>query len=225
MTASEELFERFAKQTRLRVLRVATAGRLGERRPDYVIRARARRARRLVVEIKEFVPNREEAIAIAEGAQSGRWSMPSVTPGKRIRYAIDSAGPQLRSLAGGKYPTLLILYDALLGRSLHSDPYSVLTAMRGLDVVPVEVPRDPRISPTFGAARPGPKKRMTKEHNTSISALALLQEAGPKALALMVYHNSFAAVPLRVSDLPRRGVYHFVMKRDQSGWIARDPTV
>lgn len=157
MTASEDLFERFAKQTRLRVLRVATAGTSGERRPDYVIRTRARRARRLIVEIKEFVPNCEEAIAIAEGTQSGLWSMPSVTPGKRIRSAIDSAGPQLRALARGKYPTLLIIYDAVFGKSLHSDPYSVLTAMRGLDVVQVTVPRDPRISPTFGAVRPDPR--------------------------------------------------------------------
>lgn len=66
---------------------------------------------------------------------------------------------------------------------------------------------------------------MTKEHNTSILALALLREVGPKSITLVVYHNSFAAVPLRLADLPRRGVHHFSMRRDQSGWTARDHAV
>ena len=215
---SERLFAAFGQQSRFQLHRIPTADALGHQRPDYMVRSRGRRARRVLVEVKQVGPSRAEQPMVREFERTGRVEMQG-TPGERIRNAIKKAGPQLRAMNDGRGPALIVIYDAYpLGSSLHTDPYSVLTAMRGLDVIDVQVPRDPSAPPIWGALRPGPGRRMTPTANTSISGIALLRHDGPRALRLDVFHNRFAAVPLRLVDLAGGRVRHFRMRRDLNDW-------
>lgn len=114
--------------------------------------------------------------------------------------------------------------------TLHDDPYAVLTAMRGIDVVPVYVPADPGSPSVFGPDRPGPGKKLTREMNTAVSCIAVLRElfdgapvpfglGGPEPEHdLAVYHNPFAKHPLDPSCLVGSRLSHYRMKEDQSSW-------
>lgn len=217
-TVSETLFAAFCRQKQFVVIRVEPSDTAGEKRPDYLVRSRSRRSRTMVVEIKQLEPNAQERKALRTGDQTGAYDWPMITPGERIRDAIGAAAPQIKALATDGQPALLVIYDNIFTHSLHTDPYAVLTAMRGLDIVPVAVPRDPTLSPTFGAPRPGPRRRMTANANTTISAIALLRRVGPRGTALHVFHNRFARVPLRRRDLLGVNVRHFCILKGQNGW-------
>ena len=138
-------------------------------------------------------------------------------PGARLRKVIDRANAQLKTLSQGKKPGILIVYNNVWGGSYHTDPYAVLTAMRGLDVVPVLVPEDARHPPTFLDARPGPKKKLRPDENTHVSAIAVLFGTADTA-QLAVYHSPHARTPLAPGDLTADGVTQFRMCEDESGW-------
>ncbi|MHB1528021.1 MAG: hypothetical protein ACYCXT_01105 [Acidiferrobacteraceae bacterium] len=57
---------------------------------------------------------------------------------------------------------------------------------------------------------------MTPDHNTSISAIGVLFTPGPETIALRVYHNRFAAVPLDPQRLAKHGIHQFTLEADTS---------
>lgn len=217
MTESELLFERFCLQRKMIHHRVPTSGEFGQQRPDYRVRSRWRRRRWIWVEVKEIIPNREEAQQIAL-LRAGKVASFGTEPGKKMRSIIDSGAPQLRAVLTPRAPAIIVAYDTTRALRQHTDPYGVLTAMRGLDVMPVEIPRDPRESPRFGRLRAGGKRRMTSSANTSVSAIGVLYEYGRRATVLDLFHNPFAQTPLRAVDLDGPFVRHFAMNRNQSDW-------
>ena len=221
-TESESLFEAFCHTQSVHCSVVPTASETAEQRPDY--EARASNGRKVYFEIKQFDPNPTERAAL-EAAIAAKPVTFQTTPGERIRNAIAKAAPQLRALAQGTSPAVVVVYNNVLSSHLHTDPYAVLTAMRGLDTISVSVPRDPALSPTFGPMRPGPRKKLTESANTSISAIAVLYRDESDVPALAVYHNPFAKIPLREGDLPIAQVKHFRMADDQSGWESYSPAV
>jgi len=192
-----------------------TASIIGERRPDFQLIGH--QGTSIVAEVKQFDPSPEER-ALVERTLAGEIVVRGGTPGARLREVIDRANAQLKALSGGKQPGLLVVYNNVLGGSYHTEPYAVLTAMRGLDVVPVLVPRDPAESPTFLPARPGPRKKLRADANTHISAIAILSQPSSDTFDFAVYHNPHARTALHPTDLHAGGIRHLVMREDQSGW-------
>lgn len=218
---SERLFEEFCEHNGLRCVPIATASDVGERRPDY--RVTGSGGREIIVEIKQFDPNPKER-ADDQALLAGKVVVTGGIPGQRAREAIDRANPQIKVLARGALPGLLVLYNNVLSSRQHTDPYAILTAMRGLDVVPVEVPPDPKEPPRFLKRRPGPRKKLTAARNRSVSAIGVLRQLDENDCELSVFHNKHATVPLEPTELSGSVIRHFRMADDEDEWIQIFPS-
>jgi hypothetical protein len=211
-TRSERLFEEFCSRKRIRFRRVAASK---ARTPDYDVFLPRRK---VVVEVKEFTPNPQEVRA-AEELRRNKFSAVTMTPGDRVRKKITQAAPQIRSRCRGRFPGLLVLFDDGVA-ARHVDSYQIRVAMYGLEQIVLVVPTDPRVSAYPIDRKYGPKRKMTADHNTSISALAVLTERPAGDLELIVYHNDHAAVPLPESLLARYAVPQNRLDRPRRGTIA-----
>lgn len=200
-TVSEDMFEELCRSVGIACDRVDETTTLT---PDYEVKFSGHR---IVAEVKQFDPNKEEAESIRRLAAGGIGGT-TATPGQRIRKAIDDAAPQLKALSKGECPTMVVVYNNS-GAKQHTDPYSVATAMQGLDVVPVLVPEDPSISPQFQDVRSGPKKRMTTIHNTTVSAIGVLVTDFDDQTQLCVYHNRHAVNRIEPDWLRGERVHHY----------------
>jgi hypothetical protein len=213
-TKSEQLFEAFCEQIAVEWRRVPEARK---RRPDYEIYTNNTR---IIAEIKQTDPNEEEK-NLEKRQRKGEAVVFGTTPGERIRRALRAANPQLKQLSCGKLPALLIMYNNS-PCSLHTDPYSVMTAMRGIDMIPVSVPKDNSVSPTFGDPLSGQERGMRPDANTTVSAIAVLRAVSPGHCHLDVYHNRFARTPLGGDLLRHPSVCHFRIppntSNSLSGW-------
>lgn len=149
---AEQTFRDFCDQVDIQCKRVPEVN--VEKRPDYEIFASGQR---VIVEVKQFDPNSEEKKALEDLEKKGlATSFPTINPGSRVRNAIGDAAPQLKALSKGKIPAMVVLQTNILNRYVR--PYDIMTAMQGLDTIPVTVPEDLNISPTFGDVKRGPKK-------------------------------------------------------------------
>lgn len=221
-TESEALFERFSESRGWRVRRIDPhAASPGSKVPDFILRPA--RGVGIVVEVKQFDPNPEECEQDRRSSP-GEVALYGTTPGKRLRSVISKAAKQLKAFEES-LPGMLVVYNRTIVR-LHDDRYAVLTAMRGLDVVDVQVPVDPRSPPVAGPVRPGPGKKLTANMNTWISCIAVLRECWPDSAqetgvpehTMTVYHNPFARHPLNPSQLRGKYVTHWRMNAEQSEW-------
>ena len=222
MTESEELFQRFCRSRGWCIQRIDQhSAPHGTQVPDFYLRPA--RGACVVVEVKQFDPNPEERDH-ARRQSDGEVVVYGTTPGKRLRKAISKADKQLKAFARAE-PGILVVYNRTVVR-MHDDPYAVLTAMRGLDVIDVHVPEDPALPLVSGPVRAGPGKRMTSDWNTSVSCIAVLREfwadpagttPGPE-YALVVYHNEFAKHALDPSQLVGDHVTHYRMNEEQTDW-------
>jgi len=198
---SEDMFEELCRSVDIACERVDETT---SRTPDYEVKFSGHR---IVAEVKQFDPNDEEAESIRR-MEAGGIGGTTTEPGDRIRKAIRSAAKQLKALSKGACPTMLVVYNNS-GAGQHTDPYSVATAMQGLDVVPVLVPKDPAHSPQFQDTRSGPGKKMTPNANTTISAIAVLSTNFDDNSILCVYHNRHARNPIDPEWLRHPFVHHF----------------
>ena len=212
VTRSETLFVELCEVVGWAFERLDEAGH-GIPSPDFLLEACD--GTNIVVEIKQFDPNREEREEL-EKLETGGMARFFTKPGKRVRKAVKKAARQLKARSAGSAPAMLVVFDAT-GFRIHDDPYAVLTAMRGLDVVPVQGAHDTEVPVEFGIRRPGPEKRMTPNMHTSISGIAALRET-QNGLSLDIYHNSFAKCPINSSTLIGRRVRHWRMTRDEMEW-------
>lgn len=216
LTKAETLFEEFCREYGLVCGRIPESSVPGERRPDYRLIGQV--GTEIVVEVKQFDQNPEE-IAAERALNEGKHVATGGTPGARMRSAINDAGKQLKSLCIGGAPGLLVVYDNIRPFTMHSEPYGVLTAVRGLDQIDVTVPPDPRDRPRFGSTHPGPKKKLTASTNRTISAIAVLND-GFNGTRLTVYHNRHAVQPLSIRELVGFGIKHFRLSDDEQRWEA-----
>jgi len=212
----EAYFENFCAHLGLDWEIVPTASDAGQKRPDYLLTGLDRT--QFYVELKTITPNQDEAkhLELLYGGATGL--SVTVEPGARLRDLIGKANPQLKAFADRKRPGVLVVLNLEPALGHHTEPYAVLTAMRGLDVVPVRVPRDPRESPEFLDVRSGPKKRMTPEANTTISAILVLRQVYELGWVAEVYHNRFGSRPLPVSSIAGSGVRHWQVRSDERDW-------
>jgi hypothetical protein len=212
--SGEDMFERLCNRLALAFTRVEEASRQAERRPDY--RVIGSDGSTFIAEVKTITPNPEEARDIAR-FESGEVFATGGTPGNRLRRLIGTANQQLKALATNA-PGVLVVFNPEMFLHRHTDPYSILTAMRGLDVIDVEVPRDTYESPRFGELRSGPGKKMTSDVNTSTSALLCPHEVAKDEWRVAVYHNRHATQPLPASALAATGVTHWCIAGDERDW-------
>jgi hypothetical protein len=214
-TLSEDLFERFCTERRIRCRSVAVDKRQNRRTPDYDIFLPRKK---VVTEIKELTPNAAERAAEAQ-LKLGKFSVVSLTPGERVRGKISDAGPQIRARAKYKYPGLLVLFDTGRIGSYHTDPYQIRVAMYGLEAIVIAVPNSPRFPPRAIGRKYGPRRKMTPNDNTSISAIGVLAlQSG--IVHLTIYHNDHAAIPLAPALFARYGVPQFRLESASQGAVA-----
>ena len=211
-TTSEEVFERFCSERQIPLRRIPEAH---TRTPDYELECGQVR---VVVEVKEVTPNDEERES-ERLAQRGVGKAISHTPGDRVRHKIKSCSGQIKARARGVLPSMLVVFDR--GRVAgHVDPYNIRVAMYGLEQVYISVPPIGMGSPHAVGMGYGPKRQMSPDHNTSISAIGALVMTGPDDIFLIVYHNKFAQVPLPPGCLAPYGIQQFMLAADAPGTVA-----
>ncbi len=173
----------------------------------------------IIAEVKEMARNKEEQVSDRVLQERGYGNALSTTPGDRVRKKITDSSQQIKARTKGKYPSLLVLFDNgfIAG---HLDPYCIRVAMYGLEQIHLAVSQDRSISPYTTGMSYGPKRKMTEEHNTSISAIGVLFAREHDEILLHVYHNKFAAVPLDSRLLARHGITQFKLGDDVPGGTA-----
>ncbi|TGD71104.1 hypothetical protein E4634_19875 [Mangrovimicrobium sediminis] len=158
--------------------------------PDYFLTIGSQT---VVAEVKQFNPNKDDIANYKKFKEKG-FVVGDSTPGARVRGKITSAAPQIIALAKGRFPGVLILYSTVpLANIL--DPYHIKTAMYGLDTIVFSRPVSMSNRPELLERKSGPRKKLTEDHNTTISALAVLSDS-ENGVYLDIYHNAHAAIPL-----------------------------
>ena len=173
----------------------------------------------IIAEVKEFEKNKDEQESYRLLEERGYGKVLDKEPGDRIRKKIRKSSPQMKALTADCHPGMLVLFDdgQIAG---HLAPYHIMTAMYGLEIVEMAVPRDISIKPYIADRRFGAKKKMTEETNTSISAIGALVVTGPDLiLKLRVYHNKFAAVPINPQLLVRREILQYRIDCENRTWV------
>ena len=217
-TESENKFEIFCKKSGIEFYKVPEEY---TKTPDYELLINQQK---IIVEIKEIQPNKEDLESKKILSKTGTGNVLSCTPGDRVRKKISVAGPQLKALSKGTYPTILILYDLVNeGRGVvgHLEPYNILVGMYGLEQVHINVPEDKNISPYSTGMSLGPKWKMSAQHNTTISAIGVLYENSNNETGLIIYHNKYASNPLNPELLIIDQISQFTLKTTIIGSIPK----
>lgn len=212
-TLSETLFEKYCDSRSIR-WRPVTVG--SSRTPDYDIFLRRFK---VVTEVKELTPNQVERQA-DEDLKKNKFAIVSVVPGDRVRSKISDAVPQIRARSKGRFPSLLVLFDNCLSVG-HIDPYQIRVAMYGFETIVLAVPTDKLFSPYAVEKRFGAKRKVTPDHNTSLSAIATLTATDQDGSELTVFHNKYATMPLNPKLFAHYGVPQYKLGEVEPGSIAQ----
>jgi hypothetical protein len=192
-TDSEDLFELYCVQNDIPYEPVPTKSDERKKTPDYDVFPNSKKT---IVEIKQIDPNPEEKnkfkLFLTQHSVSGQ-----MTPGSRVRSKITKAAPQICVRSNGIYPSILVLYNNVINCD-HTTPYNILVGMYGFETHVLGVSKKIDHSPFLIDKKFGPKQKMTKNDNTSISAIAVLKKNNEKP-DLLIYHNIFAKIPLEPS--------------------------
>ena len=210
-TTSEAYFENLCADLGICLKRIPET--INNKTPDYELIIDGQI---IITEVKEMTPNKDEQESERVLHERGYGDVLSTTPGNRVRKKISDSSPQIKARAKGIYPSLLVLFDRGFVAN-HLDPYCIRVAMYGLEQVQIAVPIDPAISPYATGMSYGPKRKMTEEHNTSISAIGVLFATEPDTIVLHVYHNKYAAVSLESRLLSIHGIRQFKIEDELSG--------
>lgn len=188
-TLSEQLFEQLCDARKIRWERIPTADNI--RMPDYRVWLNSNE---VVVEVKQMdMSKADRQLRKQKGMRLAFMPIGQ----KRIRNIIGSATHQLRNMAKGRCPTILVVCDNTQGLAC-LDHEDILNAMYGDEVVVLSVPQDPTMQVQVIGHHFGGNRKMTPTSNRSISAIGLLQrDPLTQAPTLTLYHNIHADVPLQ----------------------------
>jgi hypothetical protein len=209
-TQSENIFEKYCSNSEIQYHRITEGS---SATPDYYLMIDGQK---IVVEVKE-IDNKAEIRLVYKS--NGLINFPGWKPGERVRNKIKYSSKQIKARTEGIYPSLLVLFYS--GIAPYLDPYEIRIAMYGLEQVHVNLPSNPSISPYITGISYGPNRKMTEEHNTSISAIGILFAPGPNEFKLCVYHNKFAAVPLDPRLLAKYDIPQFELEDEAPGNTAK----
>lgn len=201
-TKSERLFEEFAQKQGWNISKISESL---NKSPDYDVLINCKR---MIFEIKEIVENEDDKRNKKFLKEHGYSDVISKTPGQYVRAKIISAKNQLKKFKELKIPMLVVLYDNSMNRTTKLDQYELLVGMYGLESVILAFPQDKHRSPYSVGMKYGTKSQTNKQHNTSISALAVIVEKDNN-LVLDIYHNKFASVPLSNYDISGEYISHY----------------
>ena len=146
----------------------------------------------IVIEVKEMEVNAEEQQKISEFDTKGTVSIKSVL-GKRVRDKITDAAGKFKEAARNGHPSILVLHNKV-GLYKHTSPDDIFAGMYGQLYFPVY--GNAGESLTIGEMKSGPKKKMTSEVNTSMSAIGVLDDSSTEEPHFSIYQNFHAKVPL-----------------------------
>lgn len=132
--------------------------------------------------------------------------MYSFTIGKAIRHDLKKAGPQIKARAQDRAPGMVVLFEKQW-QQVGAAPIG--HAMYGARTVDLSLPTDRSRSPSFLGHKLGGQRQTTEQHNTSISAVAHLDREGRDGIALTVYHNRYARLPIGHELFARYGIRQF----------------
>jgi len=200
-TTSELAFEAWCRAQGVTCRRIRESRIPGHKRPDYALHLRTHGC---FVEIKELDETHEDVALLGQPHSGGagfRW----IDPGARLRRPIRAASSQLREASKRGFPTIVCFFDKTIG--FHLERVHVLQAMFGRETLHFEVSDDPAHEPRFLGMRYGKKAALTRQDNTSISAVAVMRQPSGSALAIDLYHNPHARVPIpptRAAPLVRK---------------------
>ena len=212
-TESEKLFEAFCNNNGLQFERVSPGV---TKTPDYIIEINGIK---IVVEVKQIELNDEEERLLKQ-FEKGEPVVFTSTPGDRVRSKIRAASPQLRILAKGKYPGVLILYNSLpFAAGDPTQPYHIKTGMFGLETfILTKLPIIGKGDPQIIDKKFGPKRQMTEDHNKTISAIGDMRRTKESGIELFIYHNHFAPIPLPVGVFSKiDNVKEFILSAKTTG--------
>jgi hypothetical protein len=190
-TTSEIFFEQFCTQHQVRWEQIGTQAADGVKTPDYAIFPKETKVITEVKEVQENAAERQQR----EQFEKVKWSTYGGTSklGDRARDIIGTAAKQLKRMAKGKCPAMIVIYNPSFLLRHHTEPHSIKAAMYGFDqyvlgLAPVHMRKKPQLVDR----QSGPGRKMGSQFNTTISAVAVFDGDG-----LTIYHNVFAAIPLK----------------------------
>jgi hypothetical protein len=211
-TFAEYLFERFCDEHGIPCARIPETT---TKTPDYELFPTTTS---VVVEVKDIEPNPEEIESERLLNERGWGNATGGTPGGRVRLKIDAASPQIKARTLGRLPSILVVCDE--GREVgHVEPYHIRVAMYGLEQIHIAVPPPGQGSPYATGMGYGPKRKMTPECNTSISAVASIFMPRCDVISLFVFHNSYAKVLLEPTLLAPHDVRQFRLGEPEADWV------
>lgn len=208
-TQSEIWFEDYCAHSKIACKRISVGK---SETPDYDITIDGQR---IIVEVKEILRNKKERESDRLLSERGYRSVLSNTPGDRVRKKIKASSAQIRARTQGIYPSILVLCDLVHGRgqiACHLSSYNIRVAMYGLEQIRIAVPIDHSVSPYVTGKSYGPKRKMTEDANTSISAIGVLFTPKSNEISLHVYHNKFASMPLDTRLIAKHGICQFKLE-------------
>jgi hypothetical protein len=218
MTQSEQWFEEFCAFVGLSFERIEEEE---GKTPDYFLDIENKK---IIVEVKEFSRNKKERESDRLLEERGYGEALSNTPGDRVRKKISNASAQIKERTEGKYPSILALCDIRHGCGQitgHVDPYNIRVGMYGLEQVHIAVPQDPSVSPYATGTSFGPKRKMTENQNTTISAIGVISTPPENGIQFDVYHNIYAAQPIDPSLLAKYGIRQFNLVEQENDTTAQ----
>jgi hypothetical protein len=192
-TASELKFEQWCQEHRIKYRRIREAIVPGHQRPDYWVKVGQLW---WVIEVEEIFDKSQ-----LQDESKAYW----LKPGHRLCQSIKDAAGQLRKFSHREFPTVVCFFDTTIGFYLEHD--HVMQAMFGQETLKFEVSDDPQHQPRFLGRRFGKKATLTRNDNTSISAVAVLLQPSDSNLEIHLYRNPHARVSipddLETSLIPR----------------------
>ena len=192
-TQSEIWFEEFCAKAGIDCHRISEGG---NKIPDYQLQIDGQI---IIAEVKEFRRNKVEQKSDKLLEERGYGEVLSNRPGDRVRKKISNSSAQIKAKTQGVHPSVLVLCDIKYGCGQivgHTDPYNIRVGMYGLEEVHITVPADVSVSPYATGMSYGPKKKMTENQNTTISATGVLSPPEKDKIMFDVYHNIYATNPL-----------------------------
>ncbi len=216
-TQSEKWFEDFCANVGLACYPICV--KKDGKTPDYQLEIDNQT---IIVEVKEFNRNKNENLSDQLLKERGFGKVLTNTPGDRVRKKINNSSAQIKARTQGVHPGILVLCDIKNGCGQitgHTASYNIRIGMYGLEQIHISVPRDTAVSPYVTGTSYGPKRKMTMDQNTSISAIGVLSTPAKNDIRLDVYHNIYAAQPLNPELISKYRIRQFQLIEQQGGKI------
>ena len=131
-TTSETLFEKFCAQNDVHWMKIPVSSKQSDKTPDYRIECEGIV---VIAEVKEFDLSPDDKARLDLLESRGSTGSFEQNLDDRVRNKIDAAMPQLRKLAKGKYPAIIVLYNNVI--LFPVEGLEIRLAMYGQDIVEI----------------------------------------------------------------------------------------